>query len=73
MTALVAAINADATISKKVQASSVGGVVTLTCIVPGVNGNKLTLTASGTGSTASGATLAGGAGADTPFVFNRGI
>jgi phage tail sheath gpL-like len=63
--ALVTAINADTTINKLVIATSAAGVVTLTALVPGAVGNKITLVASGTGVTASGATLASGAGADT--------
>jgi len=63
---LAAAVNADATISKKVLATAAGNVVTLTALVPGAIGNKYTLVASGTGVTASGANFANGAGADSP-------
>lgn len=70
-TALAAAINADTTINKKVYASAAGAVVTLKALVPGVLGN-IALVASGTGSTVSGATLTGGAGADVaPVVHDR--
>ncbi|HET9554907.1 MAG TPA: hypothetical protein VFP50_18220 [Anaeromyxobacteraceae bacterium] len=62
--ALAAAINTDATINKLVTASSAAGVVTLTANMPGPLGNKVALVASGTGVTASGATLANGVGAD---------
>jgi phage tail sheath gpL-like len=67
--ALAVAINADATIKGFVYATSAAGVVTLTALVPGVAGNRITLVASGTGVTASGATLASGTGADTPSTF----
>lgn len=45
-----------------VTASSSAGVVTITAAQPGVQGNCITLAASGTGATASGARLTGGAG-----------
>lgn len=66
-TALAAAINADATLQTLVEASSVAGVVTIKALAAGVQGNKLTLVASGTGCTASGATLANGAGSVTTY------
>ena len=59
-------INANTTVNKKVVATSSGAVVTVTALIPGAIGNKITTTGSGTGHTAGGATLAGGAGADTP-------
>lgn len=61
--ALAAAINADATLKQWVVASAVAGVVTITALVPGTVGNAITLVASGTGVTASGARLASGSGA----------
>jgi hypothetical protein len=66
MVALAAAINADATINQKVRASADGvtKVCTLKALLPGALGNTYTLVASGTGMTASGATLTGGAGAN---------
>ena len=60
--ALATAINADTTLNKMVSAASAAGVVTITANVSGEVGNKLTLVASGTGVTASAATLASGAG-----------
>ena len=63
-TALAAAINANTTVNKLVTATSAAGVVTLTSNLSGPLGNNVTLVASGMGVTASGATLAGGAGAD---------
>lgn len=68
--ALAAAINADATIGKKVYAAASGAVVTLKALVPGVLGNGIALVASGTGSSVSGATLTGGAGADVAPVIH---
>jgi phage tail sheath gpL-like len=61
-TALAAAINAssNALVNKHVTASAAAGVVTLTALVPGYSGNAVTLAASGTGVTASGARLTGG-------------
>lgn len=69
---LVAAINANATVNKKVYAVATSGtVITLYAMSPGVNGNKLTLAASGTGMTTSGA-FAGGAGDDViPVSYTR--
>lgn len=71
-TALAAAINADTTLNKYVSATSAAGVVTITAHTPGTIGNGITLTASGTGVTASGAKLASGAGPDgapTSYAF----
>lgn len=60
--ALAVAINAAADIvSKHVVATSALGVVTLTAKYPGHAGNAITLAASGTGTTVSGARLTGGA------------
>ena len=63
------AINLAATIAastsetvKLVSAVAAGTVVTLTAKEPGVVGNLMTLAESGTGTTVSGAVLAGGAG-----------
>lgn len=61
--ALAVAINAAADIvSKHVVATSSAGVVTLTAKCGGHAGNAVTLVASGTGVTASGARLTGGSG-----------
>lgn len=64
-TALAAAINASANalVAGFVTATSAAGVVTVTggFRAPGVTGNAVTLAASGTGVTASGARLTGGA------------
>lgn len=68
-TALAAAINAsgNALVSKHVTATSAAGVVTLTAINPGYVGNAITIAASGTGATASGARLTGGT--STSYTF----
>lgn len=60
--ALAVAINASANalVNKFVTATSALGVVTLTAIPVGSAGNAVTLAASGTGATASGARLTGG-------------
>jgi hypothetical protein len=62
-TALAAAINTsvDPRIAGVVSASSAAGVVTIWSNLNGTIGNAITLVASGTGVTASGANLAGGA------------
>lgn len=61
-TLLAAAINAsvNALVAPFVSATSALGVVTITADQKGVQGNSITLAASGTGATASGARLAGG-------------
>lgn len=69
---LAAAINAssDALVSGIVTATSALGVVTITSVVKGKMGNAVTLAASGTGATASGARLTGGSnGTTTNFVY----
>lgn len=58
--ALAVAINADATVKGFVTATSALGVVTVTAIAPGTIGNSMSLVASGTNVTASGARLTGG-------------
>ncbi len=65
-TALAAAINAATNdlVEFHVSASSSAGVVTITAKAPGQWGNAITLAATGTGATASGARLTGGAGCD---------
>jgi hypothetical protein len=69
---VAAAINANATTKTKVYATATGAVVTLRAMQPGVNGNKVTLVASGTGATVSGATLTAGAGDDAiPVTYTR--
>lgn len=66
-TALAAAINAstNALIQGVVYATVASGVVTVNAVKGGVDGNAITLVASGTGVTASGARLTGGAAATT--------
>lgn len=61
---LAAAINAssNALVKYLVAATSAAGVVTIVALQPGITGNCITLAASGTGATASGARLTGGAG-----------
>lgn len=60
--AIAAAINAsgNALVNKHVTATSALGVVTITAITPGFSGNAITLAASGTNVTASGARLTDG-------------
>lgn len=59
-TALAAAINANTTVNKWVSASAVGAVTTITALEKSAIGNNITLVASGTNVTASGAKLTGG-------------
>lgn len=68
-TALAAAINASANalVAQHVTASSSAGVVTVTAIYEGYVGNAITLAASGTGATASGARLTGGTDTSVSF------
>jgi hypothetical protein len=74
-TLLAAAINASANdlVRKQVTASNLNAsgtataVVTLTAVAPGYAGNAITLAASGTGVTASGARLTGGT--STTYTF----
>lgn len=70
-TALAAAINAstNALVQNIVTATSAAGVVTISAIVAGVAGNCITLAASGTGATASGARLTSGAETRVNMVF----
>jgi len=65
---LATAINANSTVSKWVTAAAAAGVVTLTARSKGYIGNNITLVASGTGCTASGAKLTGGTGDDVAVV-----
>jgi phage tail sheath gpL-like len=62
--AVAAAINAstNALVQYFVTAVPVAGVVTITALQPGITGNAVTLSASGTGATASAARLTGGVG-----------
>lgn len=69
--AAVAAVNASATASKLVKASSALGVVTFQALVPGPIGNFITLAKSGTGFAVSAAVLAGGA-SDEVDTYNFG-
>ena len=69
---LAAAINASANalIAGIVTATSAAGVVTVTAVKGGLAGNAVTIAASGTGNTASGARLTGGTvGTQTTIVF----
>lgn len=61
---LAAAINAssNALVKYLVAATAASGVVTVYALQPGITGNCITLAASGTGATASGARLTGGTG-----------
>lgn len=72
-TALASAINgsANALIAGVVTASAVGAVVTVTAAGKGKPGNTNTLAASGTGFTASGNRLTGGADDTTAYTFTR--
>lgn len=71
---LVACVNANTTLNKYVVASNVAGVVTITCLTPGVIGNQVALTGS-TGMVASATYLASGAGGcETVKVnYSRGL
>lgn len=71
---LAALINANTTLNKYVSATSALGVVTITCLTPGVLGNQIALTGS-TGIVASATYMASGAGgAETVAVtYHRGI
>lgn len=66
---LAAAINASTNplVKDVVTASAAAGVVTIRSTVAGITGNSITLAPSGTGATASGARLTGGAGAVYAF------
>lgn len=71
--AVAASINAseDALVAGVVTASSALGVVTVTADDFGTSGNGITLAASGTGATASGARLTGGEGNDSTVTLTR--
>lgn len=62
--ALALAINTstNALVQYLVAATSVAGLLTIVALQPGITGNTITLAASGTGATASGARLTGGVG-----------
>lgn len=60
--ALAAKINAHSVLSKVVVASSAAGVVTVTCLTPGVVGNQIAISETGSSITASGSFLSGGTG-----------
>lgn len=70
--ALALAINTstNALVQYLVAATSNNGVLTVVALQPGITGNTITLAASGTGATASGARLTGGAGgSNAPYVL----
>lgn len=69
--AMASAINASHSpfIKGQVVATASGGVVTIAAIQPGVAGNNITLAVTGTGATASGARLTGGAGGARPLAW----
>lgn len=71
---LAAAINAHATLSQMVSATSSAAVVTLISTSSGLIGNLITSTASSLGVVMGAATLAGGAGGanNAPIVYARG-
>jgi phage tail sheath gpL-like len=68
---IAAAINAstNALVQNVVTASSNGAVVTVTSVLGGVYGNTITLAASGTGMSASGARLTSGAETRSAITF----
>lgn len=61
-------INNDATVNLLVEALAAAKVVTMTAVAPGKFGNAITNVASGTGVTASGATLTGGTGGEGNYL-----
>lgn len=65
--AIIASTNA--LVAPFVTATSALGVVTITFLRAGVDGNTVTLAASGTGATASGARLTGGVSVYTTYTF----
>lgn len=72
--ALAAAINANTLgVAPYISATSALGVVTITCRVPGVIGNNITLSKSGAPITLSASFMTGGAGgpAGTPEIVGR--
>lgn len=71
---LVAAVNANTTLNKKMFATSALGVVTLTLLTPGSIGNQATLVGS-SGMVVGAATFANGAGGHetVPVTFSRGL
>lgn len=71
--AVVTMVNASTTAKIKgvIKAASAAGVVTFTCLVPGVIGNLCTLTESLTNATVSGANFASGT-ENTPSTIARG-
>jgi phage tail sheath gpL-like len=68
---LANAINASANalVANHVTAVAVAEVVTITAVSPGIVGNTITLAASGTGATASGARLTGGSETRVTYTF----
>lgn len=68
-TALAADVNAsvDPLVAGHVTASAANGVVTVTAVDKGAHGNAVTLAATGTGATASGARLTGGTSSTFTF------
>ncbi len=73
-TSLAAAVNSstDALVQGLVHASASSGVVTITAVHGGPQGNAITLAATGTGATASGALLTGGAAPTSAVVPTTG-
>lgn len=74
-TALATVINAHSVLSLVVSASAASNVVTVTSKVPGLIGNRIAITETGTSITASGALLTGGTGggSDTAVTYSLGI
>lgn len=72
---LAAAINAQASLSQMVSATSSGAVVTVSCDVPGIIGNLVAVASSAGGVTLGGSTLVGGAGGanNAPITYSRGL
>jgi phage tail sheath gpL-like len=73
--ALATCINAHSVLSLVVSATSASNVVTVTSKVPGLIGNRIAITETGTSITASGALLTGGTGggSDTAVTYSLGI
>ena len=72
---LASVINAHSVLSLVVSATSASNVVTVTSKVPGLIGNRIAISETGTSITASGALLTGGTGGgnDTAVTYSLGI